>query len=87
MKVRYTKTYTDEFGDVFQPGWVAEHTDADGARRIALGVCEEVNPEARAFKYKVDAPLSIEECVTNPEEKQGQPFFSGPKSIATHKQK
>ena len=79
MKLKYTKTYTDEFGDIFQPGWVAEHTDAEGARRIALGVCEEVNPEARAFKYKVDAPLSIEECVT-PSETVDAPFFGGAKA-------
>ena len=86
MKVKYTKTYTDEYGDTFEAGWVAEHTDAEGARRIANGVCEEVNPEARAFKYKVDAPLSIEECVTTPEE-ENAPFFSGAKSIATNTKK
>lgn len=63
MKVKYIQTYKDEYNDTYQPGWVAEHTDAEGARRIALGVCEEVNPEARAFKYKPDAPLSIDECV------------------------
>lgn len=81
MKLKYTKTYTDEFGDVFQPGWVAEHTDAEGARRIALGVCEEVNPEARAFKYKMDAPLSIEECVTpSAMSEEPTPFFSGAKA-------
>jgi len=86
MKVKYTKTYKDEYGDTFQPGWVAEHTDAEGARRIAKGVCVEVNPEARAFKYKVDAPLSIEECVTVPEE-QPSPFFGGAKSVKTNTKK
>ena len=79
MKLKYTKTYTDEFGDIFQPGWVAEHTDAEGLRRIALGVCEEVNPEARAFKYQIDAPLSIEECVT-PSAIDDAPIFGGAKA-------
>lgn len=86
MKVKYKKTHQDEYGDIFQPGWVAEHTDAEGARRIALGVCEEVNPEARAFKYKVDAPLSIEECVTV-EQEENTPFFTGAKSVKTNTQK
>lgn len=86
MKVKYTKVFTDEYGDTFCPGWVAEHTDSEGQRRIDLGVCIEVNSDARAFKYQIDAPLSIEECVTIPE-KQESPFFSGPKSIATNKQK
>ena len=81
MKVKYTKTHTDEYGDTFQPGWVAEHTDADGARRIALGVCEEVNQEARAFKYKQDAPLSIDECV-GPNDHDEQPIFRGAKPVS-----
>jgi hypothetical protein len=38
MKVKYIKTYQDEFNDTFEAGWVAEHTDAEGARRIAKGV-------------------------------------------------
>ena len=63
MKVKYTKAYTDEFGDVFQSGWVAEHTDPEGARRIALGVCVEVDSAARALKYQPNAELSIEACV------------------------
>lgn len=71
MKVKYTKTYTDEFSDVFQPGWVAEHTDAEGARRIALGVCVEVDKDARAFKYAPDAQLSIDACVG---EEEPSPF-------------
>ena len=63
MKVKYTKTYTDEYNSTFQPGWVAEHTDPEGQRRIELGVCEQVDQEARAFKYKAGAPLSIDVCV------------------------
>lgn len=79
MKVKYTQTYKDEYNDTYQPGWVAEHTDAEGARRIALDVCEEVDKDARAFKYKVDAPLSIDECVT-PAHADPLPIFGGAKS-------
>lgn len=60
MKVRYCKTYTDEFGDTFQPGWVAEHTDADAERRIALGVCEQVSEDAKALKLAPSAELQLE---------------------------
>lgn len=80
MKVKYTKTHTDEYGDTYHPGWVAEHTNAEGARRVALGVCEEVDQNARAFKYKADAPLSIDECVPPPEQApEEMPIFKGAK--------
>lgn len=70
MKVRYTKYYKDEFETEFQPGWVGEHSEPEGRRRIALGVCEEADANARAFKYEEDAPLSIEQCVAEPQEPQ-----------------
>lgn len=84
MKVKYIKKHTDEYNDTFLPGWVAEHTDAEGQRRIDLGVCEEVDPEARAFKYKIDAPLSIEECVTV-KQPDPAPIFGGAKSVKSNK--
>jgi len=86
MKVKYIKTHTDEFGDVFQPGWVAEHTDAEGARRVALGVCVEVDPGARAFKYQPDAELSIETCVTE-DEAAPSPFQNSPPLVVASKSK
>ena len=84
MKVKYTKVFTDEYGDNFQPGWVAEHTDSEGQRRIDAGVCIEVNPEARAFKYKLDAPLSIDECVP-PAQPDPAPIFGGAKAVKSNK--
>lgn len=69
MKVKYTKTHRDEFGDTFLPGWVAEHTDAEAARRIALGVCVEVDKESRSRRGLPDAPPSVE-CVPIQEEKK-----------------
>lgn len=63
MKVRYLKTFTDEFKCTLEPGWVAEHTEPEGTRRIALGVCERVDDNTRAFRYKLNAPLAIDLCV------------------------
>lgn len=63
MKVRYCKVYTDEFNDTFQPGWVAEHTDADAGRRIALGVCVQVADDAKALKLSPASELMVE-CAT-----------------------
>jgi hypothetical protein len=71
MKVQYTKQFTDEYGDTFQAGWVAEHTDAEGARRIAKGVCIEVDKEARSRRQALIAP-SVE-CV--PEKKESGSFM------------
>ena len=73
MKVKYTKTHTDEFGDTYEPGWVAEHTDAEGARRIALGVCEEVDQEARSRRQAPEVSVSIE-CVPEVDPKDKQLF-------------
>ena len=81
MKVKYIKVYTDEYGDTMEPGWVAEHTDAEGERRISKGVCEKVDDNARAFKYKLDAPLSIEECVSHEPKEPESPIFKGAKAI------
>ena len=79
MKVQYIVTHVDEYGQQYEPGWVAEHTDGEGARRIAQGLCVEVDSEARAFKYKIDAPLSIDECV--PPKSDELPEFQSPKII------
>lgn len=75
MKVKYCKIYTDQYGDTFLPGWVAEHTDAEAARRIALNVCTEVDKESRSRRGLPDAPPSVE-CV--PERKDGliKPLFN-----------
>lgn len=81
MKVKYTKAYTDEYGDNFQPGWVAEHTDSEGERRVQKGVCIKVDENARAFKYKADAPLSIEECVAPAPKIPDEPTFKGAKAV------
>lgn len=62
MKVQYKQSYTDEFGHKFQPGWVAEHTDAEAERRIALGVCLRVSNDARTFQLK-PAKTAVTECV------------------------
>lgn len=73
MKVKYTQTYKDEYGDTYQPGWVAEHTDAEGARRIALCVCEEVDQEARSRRQAPEVSASIE-CVPEAAPKDKQLF-------------
>lgn len=85
MKVKYKKTHTDEYNDTYQPGWVAEHTDAEGQRRIDLGVCEQVDDNARAFKYKAGAPLSIDECVPPEAPAPEASIFKGAKSVKTNK--
>lgn len=72
MKVQYTKTYTDIHGDTFEPGWVAEHTDAEGARRIAKGVCVEVDKESRSRRQALTVAPSVE-CV--PEKKESGSFM------------
>jgi hypothetical protein len=77
MKVRYCKLYTDEYGDTFEPGWVAEHTDAEAGRRIALGVCSEVSESARSLKLAEGAELVLE-CAEEPET-EPVPLFGGAK--------
>jgi hypothetical protein len=72
MKVQYTKQFTDEHGDTFQSGWVAEHTDAEAARRIAKGVCVEVDKEARSRRQALSGAPSVE-CV--PEQKESGSIF------------
>lgn len=70
MKVKYIKKHTDEYNDTFQPGWVAEHTNAEGARRIALGVCVEVDQEARSRRQAPEIQASVE-CVPEAAQKAG----------------
>jgi|APGre2960657404_1045060.scaffolds.fasta_scaffold94188_2 hypothetical protein len=70
MKVKYTKVFTDEYGDTFCPGWVAEHTDAEGQRRIDLGVCVEVDQEARSRRQAPEVATSVE-CVPDAAQKAG----------------
>ena len=61
MKVRYTKTFTDSYGDTFRPGWIAEHAEPEALARIALGVCEQVTDDgAKSLKLKADAPVFVE---------------------------
>ena len=71
MKVQYITKFKDQYGDTFQSGWVAEHTDAEAARRIALGVCVEVDKEARSRKGEPLKAASTE-CV--PEQKEHKTF-------------
>lgn len=88
MKVKYIKTYTDEFNDTFECGWVAEHTDAEALRRIALGVCEEVGADTKALRYKVGAKMLVDECATEPAPIEPSPFQnSGPLVVASKSSK
>ena len=70
MTVQYTKVFTDEYGDTFCPGWVAEHTDAEAARRIKAGVCIEVDQEARSRRQAPEFAPSVE-CVPDAAQKAG----------------
>lgn len=73
MKVKYTQDHTDEYGQFFPVGCVAEHSDAEGARRVLSGVCEEA--PATAFSRQMPpGVLFSEECVPAPmpEPFQGQ---------------
>ena len=72
MKVKYTKVFTDEYGDTFCPGWVAEHTDAEGQRRIDLGVCVQVDQDSRSRRQAPEVAPSVE-CV--PEKKESGSVF------------
>ena len=58
MKVRYIDHFTDSYGDIFQPGWIAEHEEPDAIYRISLGVCEEVTEDgAKSLKLQEEKPL------------------------------
>jgi hypothetical protein len=51
MKFQYLIDYPDPSvapGFVFEKGWTAEHTEAEGQRRVDLGVCIPVDPNAYA---------------------------------------
>lgn len=70
MKVKYIKVYTDEYGDTFCPGWVAEHTDSEAARRINSGVCVQVDKDARSRRQAPELAPSVE-CVPEAAPKAG----------------
>lgn len=70
MKVKYIKVHTDEYGDTYQPGWVAEHTDAEAQRRISLGVCLEVDQDSRSRRQAPEVAPSVE-CVPDAAPKAG----------------
>jgi hypothetical protein len=72
MKVKYSKVYTDEYGDTFLPGWVAEHTDSEAQRRINFGVCDKVDKESRSRRQAIEIAPSVE-CV--PEKKESGSVF------------
>lgn len=79
MKVRYNQEYTDEYNDIYPNGCVAEHTDAEAGRRIALGVCEQVDDATKALRYQVGAELVVDACV--PEElPEPMPFVEKPRA-------
>lgn len=62
MKVKYVQDYADPSvapGYVYRAGTVAEHDDTTGAARIALGVCEAVDNDARARKNPPQADLEF----------------------------
>ena len=56
MRILFTAPYPDPYtpGRIYQPGWVAEFTDADGQRAIDAGAAT-LAPEG-AFSRKGDAP-------------------------------
>ena len=65
MKIQFTKTYLDPTvpGRFFQPGWVAEFTDADAERAIAAGFAVPAPVDAFCRKYAAPELVSAE-CVT-----------------------
>lgn len=79
MKVRYTQEYTDQYDDFFPEGCVAEHTDAEAGRRIALGVCEQVDDATKALRYQVGAELVVEGCVPPDQLEEPMPFVEKPR--------
>jgi hypothetical protein len=62
MKVRYIKNHTDEHGQFFPAGCVAEHPETEGMARIVAGVCKETDPDAYSRRQPLSAPLPVE-CV------------------------
>lgn len=65
MKVRYTTDYTDEHDQYFPLGCVAEHDETEALKRIALGVCEETDPNAFSRLAAPGFSLPME-CATPP---------------------
>lgn len=61
MKIKFIKTHQDG-KRVFQPGWVGEVSDPDGARLIAAGIAKEVDKSIRSRKYAPEAKPATE-CV------------------------
>lgn len=81
MKVKYIKEHIDG-KYIFPAGCVAEHAEGDGNRVIALGVAVQVDDNARAFRYKPDAPLAIDVCVPpEPPPIADAPLFKGARAI------
>ena len=76
MKVQYIKEYTDADGRTFKKGWTAEHTDAEGQRRIDAGVCCKVPDISRARR----AEIVYTECVPEEPKEQGQELTNQPKA-------
>lgn len=62
MKVRYTIDYTDEYQTFFPIGCVAEHSEGEALKRIALGVCEETDKNAFSRKAPPTGGLPLE-CI------------------------
>ena len=62
MKVRYIKNHTDEFGQVFPKGCVAEHDEKTAEDRIAHGLCEETNQNAFSRRMPAEVAVSTD-CV------------------------
>lgn len=62
MKIRYIKHYTDEHNTTFLPGWVAEHSQSDCEKRVALGVAIYAEEGTRALRYSASAPVLVDAC-------------------------
>lgn len=65
MKIRYIKNYTDEFEQYFPAGCVADHTESDCMARIALGVAEITDQEARLRIVPLEQQVQTECVVDN----------------------
>ncbi len=89
MKIRYIKQFTDEHGMTFETGWVAEHSQSDCEKRVALGVAVYAEEGTRALRYSVDAPVLVDACAapepTEPlfQQMQEQEERKGPKVFKT----
>lgn len=64
MKIQFLKPYTDpaDPNRVYQPGWVAEFTDADAQRAIDAGFAKPASPDAFCRKYAAPELVSTD-CV------------------------